>query len=186
MQWAVCILHFIELPFRDLFTHIDGTTSSPYPYTGLIVSKLPDYEKLSVVSFKPIKCDLLYYSADDLRKLSIDLRKYQAVVHSSIQRNANFGLPENVILAIMTDFRIAVRQDALNKIRRVRQDEFENLHHSIRYNIIPQLNFEAEDYKEMILLESAEVSITVPPVLRNASNEELIDKLSLPDNIVPE
>ncbi|GBL97437.1 hypothetical protein AVEN_170538-1 [Araneus ventricosus] len=59
---------------RALFTHIDGTTSSPHSYTGLIVSKLPECEKLPVVSFKPIKCDLPYYSADDLRKLGNYLR----------------------------------------------------------------------------------------------------------------
>ncbi|GBM91912.1 hypothetical protein AVEN_215762-1 [Araneus ventricosus] len=112
--------------------------------------------------------------------------KYQAVVHSSIQTNAYFGLPENVFLAIMTDFQLAVRQDALNKILNARQDEVENVHHSIRYNIIPQLNFEAENHTDMILWESPDVSITVPPVLRNASNEELIVKLSLPDNTVPE
>ncbi|GBN39982.1 hypothetical protein AVEN_12410-1 [Araneus ventricosus] len=86
----------------------------------------------------------------------------------------------------MTDFRLAVRQDALNKILSPRQDEVENLHHSIRYNIIPQLNFEAKDYTDMTLWENTDVSISVPPVLSNGSNEELIDKLSLPDNTVPE
>ncbi|GBN16069.1 hypothetical protein AVEN_80405-1 [Araneus ventricosus] len=112
-------------------------------------------------------------------------KRYQAVVHSSIQKNAYFGLPENVLLAIMTDFRLAVRQDALNKILSARQDKAENVHHSIRYNIIPQLNFEAEDFTDMILWESTDVSITVPPVLRNVSNEELIDKLSLPRRKAP-
>ncbi|GBM46379.1 hypothetical protein AVEN_65978-1 [Araneus ventricosus] len=73
-QWAVCLLRFIELPFRALFTHIDVTSSSLNSCTGLIVSKLPDCEKLPVVSFKPIKCDLPYYSVHDLRKLSNDLR----------------------------------------------------------------------------------------------------------------
>ncbi|GBM62802.1 hypothetical protein AVEN_19792-1 [Araneus ventricosus] len=58
----------------------------------------------------------------------------------------------------MTDFRLAVRQDALNKILRARQDKAENIHHSIRYNIIPQLNFEAEDYTDMILCESTDVA----------------------------
>ncbi|GBL91730.1 hypothetical protein AVEN_71370-1 [Araneus ventricosus] len=84
-------------------------------------------------------------------------RKYQALVDSSIQTNAYFGLPENVLLAIMTDFQLAVRQDALNKILRARQDKAENIHHSIKY-IIPQLNFEAEDYKDMILCESTDVA----------------------------
>ncbi|GBN84265.1 hypothetical protein AVEN_182169-1 [Araneus ventricosus] len=86
----------------------------------------------------------------------------------------------------MTDFRLAVRQDALNKILSARQDAVENLHHSIRYNIIPQLNFEAYDYTDMILWESTDVSITGRRYAANISNEELIDKLSLPDNNVPE
>ncbi|GBN21624.1 hypothetical protein AVEN_247405-1 [Araneus ventricosus] len=113
-------------------------------------------------------------------------RKYQAVVHSSIQTNAYFALPENVFLSMMSDFRLSVRQDALNKILSARQDEVENLHHSIRYNIITRLNFEAKDYTYMILWEGTNVSITVPPVLSNVSNEELIDKLSLLNNTVPE
>lgn len=53
----------------------------------------------------------------------------------------------------------------LNKILSARQDEVENLHQSIRYNIIPQLNFEAKDYTDMILWESTDISITVPQVL---------------------
>ncbi|GBN24912.1 hypothetical protein AVEN_189081-1 [Araneus ventricosus] len=32
MQWDVRLLHFIELPFLSLFTHIDGTSSSPNSY----------------------------------------------------------------------------------------------------------------------------------------------------------
>ncbi|GBM48144.1 hypothetical protein AVEN_107102-1 [Araneus ventricosus] len=55
-------------------TYFDGTTSSPRSYTGLIGSKLPDCEKLPVLTFKPMKCDLPYHSADDLRKLNNDLR----------------------------------------------------------------------------------------------------------------
>src|SRR5258705_9955244 len=66
-------------------------------------------------------------------------RKYQAVVHSSIQTNAFFALPENVLLAMMTDRRLVARQDALNKILSAREAEAGNLHHSIRYNIVPRL-----------------------------------------------
>ncbi|GBM65634.1 hypothetical protein AVEN_164737-1 [Araneus ventricosus] len=44
-----------------------------------------------------------------------------------------------------------VCQDALNKILSARQDEVENFHHSIRYNIILQLNFEAYDYADMMI-----------------------------------
>ena len=52
---------------------------------------------------------------------------------------------------MMTDRRLAARQDALNKILSAREADAGNLHHSIRYNIVPTLNFEANDYTEMIL-----------------------------------
>lgn len=29
LQWAVCLLHFIELPFRHLFQYLDGETTGP-------------------------------------------------------------------------------------------------------------------------------------------------------------
>lgn len=96
-------------------------------------------------------------------------RKYQAVVHSSIQTNAFFALPENILLAMMTDRRFSVRQDALNKILTAREDDAGNVHRYIRHNIVPRLNFEANDYTEMILWESTDVCITVPPVLRTVT-----------------
>ncbi|GBL78089.1 hypothetical protein AVEN_181726-1, partial [Araneus ventricosus] len=279
MQWAVCLSSNCRSDLSSCI--LTALHQVPYSCIGLISSKLPDCEKLPVVSFKPIKCDLPYHSADDLRKLNNDLmylfqiskaiksgecqenlpsmnpdklnkacwltsanrilrlyiatknpnnkfleivtyiltvyvvmqyrvrtqssnadgsrhvfqtiyrsrylpREHQVVDHSSIQTNAYFAIPENILLAMMTDFQLAVRQDALNKILSARQDEVENLHHSIRYNIIPQLNFEAKDCTYMILWEATDVSITVRPVLRNVSNEELIDNSSLLDNTVLE
>lgn len=47
----------------------------------------------------------------------------------------------------MADFLFAQSQDVL---LRAKQDEVENIHHFNRYNIIPQLNFEAKDYTENI------------------------------------
>lgn len=43
---------------------------------------------------------------------------------------------------------------------------------------MPSLNFEATDYVEIIDWAGPNVSITVPAVLKNISNEELIKKLS--------
>ncbi|GBL81266.1 hypothetical protein AVEN_143591-1 [Araneus ventricosus] len=210
---------------------------------GLIGSKPPDCEKLPVVSFKPIKCDLAYHNADDLRKLSNDLRYLFQIskaiksgecpealasmnpdklnkarwltsanrilrlyiatknpkkeilrnsdIHTyslcvdTIQDKYALRTPRKYSSCHETDFRLAFCQDALNKILSARQDEVENLHHSIRY-IIPQLNFEAKNCTDMILWEGTDVSIIAPQVLRYVANEELIDKLSLPDNTVPE
>lgn len=47
----------------------------------------------------------------------------------------------------MTDFRLAPYQDALNTILSARQVDVENFQHSIWYNIIPPLNFEAKHYE---------------------------------------
>ena len=51
---------------------------------------------------------------------------------------------------------------------------------------MPHLNFEAMAYGEMIHWERTDVSIIVIPVVRNISNEEIIKKLSLPENTSPE
>src|SRR5258705_2317102 len=64
----VCLLHFNELPFRSLFEFIDGATSGPNTYTGPIGSKLKGCKNLSVVTYKPIKCDLPDANSADLSK----------------------------------------------------------------------------------------------------------------------
>lgn len=41
---------------------------------------------------------------------------YRTVIDVSIQQDAFFGLPKNILLSMMTDTRSNIRQDALNKI----------------------------------------------------------------------
>ncbi len=36
VQWAICLLHFNELPFRYLFHHLDGVTTGPKSFSGPI------------------------------------------------------------------------------------------------------------------------------------------------------
>ena len=61
-------------------------------------------------------------------------RKYKAVIHSSIQTNSSFALPENVFRAMMKNRRLSVRQDVLfqlNTILIAREDKTRNLYYSI-------------------------------------------------------
>ncbi|CAG4974445.1 unnamed protein product [Parnassius apollo] len=58
LQWLVCLLHTNELPVRHLFEHLDGKTTGPRSFTGVIGKALKGCENLSVVQFTPIACKL--------------------------------------------------------------------------------------------------------------------------------
>lgn len=58
LQWAICLLHFNELPFRHMFLHLDGKTTGPSTSKGAIGEKLVDCEKLPVVNFQSIDCQI--------------------------------------------------------------------------------------------------------------------------------
>lgn len=58
LQWAVCLLHFNELPFRHLFQYLDGKSTGPNSLKGPIGEKLNKCETLPVVQFKSINCQI--------------------------------------------------------------------------------------------------------------------------------
>lgn len=58
VQWAICLLHFNELPFRHLFHHLDGVTTGPKSFSGPIGKKLVGCEKLPPVQFEPVDCPI--------------------------------------------------------------------------------------------------------------------------------
>ncbi|GBM10892.1 hypothetical protein AVEN_42144-1 [Araneus ventricosus] len=55
IQWIICLLHFNELPLRHLF---ERKSSSPSSYTGNTGRNLKACEKLPLVAFNSIECDL--------------------------------------------------------------------------------------------------------------------------------
>ncbi|KAK3925304.1 Tetratricopeptide repeat protein 30-like protein [Frankliniella fusca] len=275
LQWAVCLLHFNELPLRHLFIAIDGPTAGPNKFSGPIGSQLSSCETLAIVKFKSVKCDLpemdptdlsndqryMYEIADAIRcgecspelasrligpinmarwlttanrvlrlyistkrptnKLKLVVQylltvyvplwfrirrnksigdgcrhlfqaiklsrflplKYREVVNSTIQTNAFFAMPENLLLGMVTDSRLTVRQDALTKILQAKQ---ETQLTTVRFNIVPKINFEANDYTDMIKWDQTDVSLTLPPVLMHIPEDELTCKLSMADGLVPD
>lgn len=47
LQWLTCLLHLNELPFRNLFTHLDGPTSVPRAFG----KQLNNAHNLTIVKF---------------------------------------------------------------------------------------------------------------------------------------
>jgi hypothetical protein len=84
----------------------------------------------------------------------------RAIVDPVIQRNAYFAHQENMLIAMITDENMSVRKLGYNKILKARLEKRET--GNIRKFIIPQLNFQASSYVDMISWQS--IKITEPPV----------------------
>ncbi len=56
LQRSICLLHFIELPFRHMFQHVDGATTGPNSFCGQKGQQLIKCETLPVVDFQQIHC----------------------------------------------------------------------------------------------------------------------------------
>lgn len=105
------------------------------------------------------------------RYLSEDLR---AVIDPVIQRNAYFGHPENIILAMLCDDRQHIRELALRRILNARSKEKGK---TIRNFQIPALNLEAQDY--IALINWQDYKITEPPLTMRYSEHELKEIIAL-------
>lgn len=55
LQWAICLLHFNELPLRHMFKHLDGESKGPNSFCGPIGRQLIRCETLPIVAFEPIE-----------------------------------------------------------------------------------------------------------------------------------
>ena len=84
----------------------------------------------------------------------------QLVIDPVIQRNAYFGHPENILLAMLTDERKHIRELGLRRIlkartivklpKRTTKKRKSTKTTAIREFAIPKLNFEATDYVDLI------------------------------------
>ena len=75
LHWFVCQLHANELPLRHLIQKLDGKTTGPRGYTGVIGKELENCEKQQVVKFAAIESDMPEVSEDVVEQLSTD-QKY--------------------------------------------------------------------------------------------------------------
>ena len=60
LQWSICLLHTNELPLRHLFQHLDGTSSGPQSFSGVIGKMLTSCEKLPIVKFEKITSSCVF------------------------------------------------------------------------------------------------------------------------------
>lgn len=105
----------------------------------------------------------------------------KVVVDPVIQRNAYFGHPENILLAMLTDERKHIRELGFRRILKARATEKlpkkitkkrkSTETKAIREFAIPKLNFEATDYVDLINWQESHV--TEPPLTKNISDEDL-------------
>jgi len=95
-------------------------------------------------------------------------KKLRSVVDSVIERNAFFAHPENLLVCMLFDDRDHIREQALRRIINAREAESSTKRRVFKP---PKINFFARDYTEIIMWH--ECQVTVPPVLRHISNEDL-------------
>ena len=102
-------------------------------------------------------------------KLTRYLDKYLDLIDAVISRNAYFAHPENILLSMLSDHRLKVRQDAIKKIIEARNN---NDNAAVCNFHVAPLNYKACEYFEMIDFSSA--NITPPPVLACILSEQLL------------
>ena len=61
LQWCICLLHCVELPLRDIFLLVDGTSTAPDSFSIPIGKKLCDkVSDWGIAKFRPIKTQTSY------------------------------------------------------------------------------------------------------------------------------
>ncbi|ESN99374.1 hypothetical protein HELRODRAFT_162916 [Helobdella robusta] len=64
LQWFVCLLHANELPFRHLFSSLEGTTTGSNSFSGSIGKRLDNCLDFKVEAFEPFPTELLGLNTD--------------------------------------------------------------------------------------------------------------------------
>lgn len=92
-HWIVCMLHFNELPLRHVFCSIDGTTTGPNSFSGIIGKRLTECELLPVKKFQPIYSDdMIVYDKDTLDSLSKDQQYLYQIVRMASKKGISTHL----------------------------------------------------------------------------------------------
>ncbi|KAJ6617794.1 hypothetical protein Bhyg_17838, partial [Pseudolycoriella hygida] len=98
--------------------------------------------------------------------------KYKVVVEASIQRNGFFGHPENILLNMISDSRLHVREMAYKRITDSRRRTETARVIGVRKFTIPSIQFNATDYYDII--DWKRIEVTEPPLFKTFSDEQLL------------
>ena len=92
------------------------------------------------------------------------------IVQTVLKRNGFWAHSENILAAMLTDSRQETRVAAVERIRMCRAKRREDDDpDDIRQFVVPDINFDADDYQEMIDWTNA----TEPPLTMDMSDEEI-------------
>lgn len=89
LQRIICLLHGNELPLRHLTKNLDGETTGPTEYIGVIGKQLQSCEELPIVSFKKVnvvvpEVDPKILSTDQKYLLEISVAISNGVISESL------------------------------------------------------------------------------------------------------
>jgi len=96
-------------------------------------------------------------------------------VDKVLQRNAFFALPENLLLAMVTNEDPQIRELGWRRIKKARKTAKKKKDGKIRPFVVPALKLEAESYSDMI--DGGKCTVTEPPLLKGLSDEEISDNI---------
>ena len=105
-------------------------------------------------------------------------KQVQDIVKENISRSAYHAHPENVLLTMLTDERQEVRTKAVEHITKLRMDSDnpDKGDISVRKFVVPDINYECEDYTEMIDFDK---EVIYEPNLTADLTLEDLDKIKL-------
>lgn len=93
------------------------------------------------------------------------------VVDPVIHCNGYFGHPENVLVSMITDEQRHIRELGLRRILKARATKHGSNTNLIRQFTVPELNFDADEYFEMIDWNNSD--IPEPPMIVDISVEDI-------------
>lgn len=100
-----------------------------------------------------------------------DLKK---IVFAVLQTNGYFAHPENVLLAMITDQCPDIRILGWRRIKKARQISKKK---SIRAFVVPEIDFEADSYFQMI--DWSSITLTEPPLTTTITSEEIEENIKI-------
>ena len=95
--------------------------------------------------------------------------EFRCIVDNVIQRNAFFAHSEKILLAMLTDDRVVIRELAYRRFIAARKEHASST--KIRQFRVPNLNFEADDYTNLVMWQA--IDRCEPPLTMSMTDDEL-------------
>ena len=73
LHWIICMIHFLELPWKRFYEHVAGKTSGPRSLEGEIGEAISEEELTDkpIIDFKPIEGNVICLDPDEQDELDL-------------------------------------------------------------------------------------------------------------------